>query len=75
MGAGDKLSFSVANKGVVSTIYKYGDVQSESGANIDAICTPTGIISRMTFSMYYQLYANKILVTLGQRIHNVIKKN
>ena len=75
MTTGDKLSFSVANKGVVSTVYKYGDVQTENGQNIEAICTPTGVISRMTYSLYYQMYANKILVTLGRKIHEVIKKN
>lgn len=74
MRTGDKLSFSVANKGVVSTVYNRNDVRTADGKEIDAICTPTGVISRLTYSIYLQLYYNKILVELGKQIHEIATK-
>jgi hypothetical protein len=39
---------------------------------IEAIITPTGIISRMTLDIYSMLYSNKVLVELGKQIKEIM---
>ena len=40
---------------------------------VEAILTPTGVISRMTLDIYYMLYGNKVLVELGKQIREIWK--
>jgi len=74
MGIGDKLSFQTALKGVVSKVMS--DDESPLSTyrpenEIEAILTPTGVISRMTADIYSTLYVNKVLVELGQQIKEI----
>jgi hypothetical protein len=75
MMEGDKLTFSTALKGVISkrvtreespiTEYRPNEV-------VEAIVTPTGIISRMTLDIYSMLFSNKVLVELGKQIKEIM---
>ena len=74
MGIGDKLTFQTALKGVVSKVFSeeespISEYRSEN--NVEAILTPTGVISRMTLDIYSNLYINKVLIELGQQIKEI----
>jgi hypothetical protein len=76
MSEGDKLTYSTALKGVISkrlsddeapiSEYRQEDI-------IEAIVTPTGIISRMTSDIYSMIFGNKVLVELGKRIKEIVE--
>ena len=75
MGEGDKLVYSTALKGVVSQVIASTEAPlTEYRRNdpIEAIITPTGIISRMTLDIYSMLYSNKVLVELGKQIKEIM---
>lgn len=77
MSYGDKLTFSVANKGTVSQITEHdksaiSEFRKDNGEIVQAICTPCGVIGRKTISIYFQLYLNKLLVELGRSINDII---
>jgi len=38
---------------------------------IEAILTPTGVISRMTADIYYILYSNKVLIECGKQVREI----
>jgi hypothetical protein len=75
MAEGDKLTYSTALKGVISKrltndespLSEYRDKEI-----IEAVLTPTGIISRMTSDIYSMLYGNKVLVELGKQIKEIM---
>ena len=74
LGMGDKITFMTALKGVVSRIASDSisplcDYRPED--EIEAICTPSGIIGRMTGDIYFTLYGNKVLVELGKQIREI----
>ena len=72
MTIGDKLTYSVALKGVIT---KVSDVDhapfSEFRPNdiIDGMTAASGVPSRLTMDVFFQLYANKLLIELGRWIH------
>lgn len=74
MSIGDKMTFQTALKGVVAKVFS----EEESPISeyreedvIEAIETPTGIISRMTVDFYSILWINKILVEVGKQIKEI----
>lgn len=74
MGRGDKLTYSTALKGVVSKVLDQdeaplSDYRPEEP--IEAILTPTGIISRMTSDIYSMVFSNKVLVEIGKQIREI----
>lgn len=75
MGAGDKLTYNTALKGVISRVLP--DEQApmtdyRSDEHIEGVLTPTGVISRMTSDIYKLLFANKVLVNLGKDRKSVV---
>jgi len=76
MAEGDKLTYSTALKGVISKrLTKDESPLSEYRDDevIEAVLTPTGIISRMTSDIYSMIYGNKILVELGKQIKEIME--
>jgi hypothetical protein len=76
MSEGDKLTYSTALKGVISRRLSdeeapISDYRPEE--IIEAIVTPTGIISRMTSDIYSMIFGNKVLVELGKQIKEIIE--
>ena len=74
MGRGDKLTYSTALKGVVSKVLDQdeaplSDYRPEEP--IEAILTPTGMISRMTSDIYSMVFSNKVLVEIGKQIREI----
>jgi hypothetical protein len=77
MGEGDKLVYSTALKGVISQTIDESEAplsEYRKDENIEAIITPTGIISRMTADIYSMLYGNKVLVELGKQIKEIMEE-
>jgi hypothetical protein len=75
MGEGDKLVYSTALKGVISQVLADEEApmpEYRETDPIEAIITPTGIISRMTMDIYSMLYSNKVLVELGKQIKEIM---
>jgi hypothetical protein len=75
MGEGDKLVYSTALKGVISQVLSKEESpvsEHRRSEHIEAIITPTGIISRMTADIYSMLYANKVLIELGKQIKEIM---
>lgn len=76
---GDKIVFSTALKGIVSrrvTLEESPFSEKEPGEPIDAVMTPTGLISRMVPDFLFQLYTNKVLIYLKRKIKEMYgKKN
>lgn len=75
MGAGDKFTFNTALKAIVSKVID--ETQSpkseyRSEEPVEAILTPTGIISRMTFDVYLQMFSNKVLIETGRQIKEIM---
>lgn len=65
MKMGDKLTYSTALKGVCSRVLKESEApltDYRPEEPIDAILTPTGVISRMTSDIYKMLFSNKVLI-------------
>lgn len=74
MSVGDKLTYSTALKGVVSKVLKNSEAplcEHRPEEHIEAILTPTGVISRMTLDIYQMLYSNKVLVECGKQIREI----
>jgi len=74
LGKGDKITYSTALKGVVSRVCTTKESPLSSYRQdevIEAILTPTGIISRMTSDIYSMLFGNKVLVELGKQIREI----
>lgn len=77
MGKGDKLTFSTALKGVVSKVLKDSEAPISDyrpDEHIEAILTPTGIISRMTSDIYSMTFGNKVLIECGKQIREIWNK-
>ncbi len=75
MMEGDKLTFSTALKGVISkrlTREESPITEHRPEEVVEAIVTPTGIISRMTMDVYSMIFSNKVLVELGKQIKEII---
>jgi hypothetical protein len=76
MGEGDKLTYSTALKGIVSKRVSKDEApisEYRSENIVEAIQTPTGIISRMTIDLYSMLYGNKVLIELGKQIKEIME--
>jgi len=76
MAEGDKLTYSTALKGVVSRRLSEDEAplpEYRPDETIEAILTPTGIISRMTADIYSMLYGNKVLIELGKQIKEIME--
>jgi hypothetical protein len=76
MGEGDKLTYSTALKGIVSKVVNKDEApisEYREEEIIEAIQTPTGIISRMTIDLYSMLYGNKVLIELGKQIKEIME--
>ena len=78
MGMGDKLTYSTALKGVISRVLTKDEAplsEYRQEDPVEAILTPTGIISRMTSDIYSMCFGNKVLVELGKQIREIWKGN
>lgn len=74
MGPGDKITYSTALKGVISKLLPNEEApisEFREDQVVEAILTPTGIISRMCLDVYSLLYVNKVLIELGQQIKEI----
>ena len=74
LGVGDKLTYSTALKGVISKVIPDSEspiCEYRNDKEIEAILTPTGIVSRMCLDIYSALYVNKVLIELGQQIKEI----
>lgn len=74
MGKGDKLTFSTALKGIVSKVLKRSEAPISTYRpenEVEAILTPTGIISRMTSDIYSMTFGNKVLVESGKQVREI----
>lgn len=72
---GDKISFAVALKGIVSEFHPVGLEHKSThrpDESIDAIISPLSIISRMAQSSFSLLYTQKILIELKRKIREEI---
>lgn len=77
MSVGDKMTFQTALKGVVAKVFSEDESPISEYREedvIEAIETPTGIISRMTVDFYSILWINKILVEVGKQIKEIWEK-
>jgi hypothetical protein len=75
MGEGDKLVYSTALKGVISQVLADEEApvsEYRKEEHVEAVLTPTGIISRMTLDIYSMLYGNKVMVELGRQIKEIM---
>lgn len=76
MGAGDKLTFSTALKGIVSRVLSDEEApvsEYREDEKIEAILTPTGTISRMTNDIFAMVSSNKVLIELGKQIKEIME--
>ena len=74
MNVGDKMTFQTALKGVISKVLTESESpvsEYRSDEIIEAIETPTGIISRMCIDFYSILWVNKVLVEVGKQIKEI----
>lgn len=77
MSIGDKLTYSVALKGVVSKVSPTEEApisEFRPNCRIEGAEAASGIPSRMTCDIWPQLYGNKLLIELGRWIHEEWKK-
>lgn len=78
LGMGDKITYSTALKGVCSRVLKNSEAplcDYRPEEPIEAILTPTGVISRMTVDVFQLLYSNKVLVETGKQIREIWKES
>lgn len=74
LGMGDKITYNTALKGVVSKVLSKDEAplcDYRPEEPIEAILTPTGIISRMTTDIYSFIYSTKVLVECGKQIREI----
>ena len=74
MGMGDKLTYNTALKGVISRVLTMDEAplcDYRAEEPIEAILTPTGVISRMTTDIYSTLFGYKVLVECGKQIREI----
>jgi hypothetical protein len=74
---GDKIAFTTALKGIVSKVLSDKEAPTSEHRPdeiVEAVMTPTGIISRMTADIYPIMYSNKVLVELGKQIREIYEK-
>jgi len=75
MNAGDKLTFNTALKAVIArtvAIEESPVSEYRQEEHVEAILTPTGVISRMTGDVYSMLYGNKVLIEVGKQIKEIL---
>lgn len=76
LSMGDKITYSTALKGVVSKVLKQGEApvtEYRPEDPIEAVLTPTGIISRMTLDVYLMSFSAKCLVECGKQVREIWK--
>jgi hypothetical protein len=74
---GDKLTYGIALKGVISKVTPDKDApfsEYRPSEIIDGCEASSGILSRMTLEVFSNLYANKALIELGRQIHTIWNK-
>lgn len=77
LAVGDKLTYSVALKGVVTRVCANDEAPHSDFRKdeiIDGCCASFGIPKRMTMDVWQQMATNKALVELGRWIHSEWKK-
>ncbi len=77
MSIGDKLTYSVALKGVVSKVSPESEApisEFRPNCKIEGAEAASGIPKRMTCDVWMQLYSNKLLIELGRWVHEEWKK-
>ena len=75
MTDGDKLVFNTALKAVIArtvAIEESPISEYRQEEHIEAILSPTGVISRMTSDVYSMLYGNKVLIEVGKQIKEIL---
>ena len=78
MGVGDKLTYFTALKGIDSEnipvgLEAYSEYRPEE--EISAFLSPISVYSRMTGSVFTNLFTNKILIELGRQIIDIYEKD
>ena len=76
-GIGDKLTYSVALKGVNHGLIPKGEepyVGNDPNEKIDAFMSVSGYYSRMTNSFALSLMLNTILIGMEKKIKDIIDK-
>jgi hypothetical protein len=76
MTAGDKLTFNTALKAIIAKVVSTDESpisEYRQDEHVEAILTPTGVISRMTGDIYSMLYGNKVLIELGKQIKEIME--
>ena len=75
MNAGDKMTFNTALKAVIARTVSIDEspiTEYRQDEHVEAILTPTGVISRMTGDVYSMLYGNKVLIEVGKQIKEIM---
>ena len=75
MTEGSKMTFSTSLKGIVSQVLADEEAPASEyrkDDHIEAILTPTGVISRMTQDVYSMLFGNKVLIEVGKQIREIM---
>lgn len=75
MRAGDKATFSIALKGVVSHVSSddkapFSEYRGEK-ESILAATSSSGVLGRMTTEIYINMYANKLLIETARQVHDI----
>jgi len=74
MGVGDKITYYTALKGVIGSVIPADEApfsEYRQEEPIDAILTPFSVISRMTNSIFYMMWSNKVLIELKRQIGEI----
>lgn len=75
MGIGDKLTYFVALKGIVKTIFPKGDepyTNFRKDEKIDSLLAIGSVNARMICSVKINLLLNKILIELGRSVKDIL---
>lgn len=78
LGIGSKLTFSTALKGVVSSLIPDEQApytENKPDEEISCMLSPISINARMTGSVWYQLYANKVMIELTNQVKQLYYDN
>lgn len=78
LGIGSKITYSTALKGVVSSLIPDNEApytESKPNEEISCMLSPISINARMTGSVWYQLYCNKVMIELTNQVKELYHKN
>jgi hypothetical protein len=71
---GDKITFSVGLKTIISDVFDPGEEpfsEFRQDEEVSAIVSPFGVINRMTTDVFFQMYINKVLIELKRKVKDI----